>query len=58
MAMHPASSVSGYYFSHPSSKYFGVGKVSHDQISDYSKRNGMEIEAVEKWLAQNVNYLT
>lgn len=57
MAMDPASSVSGYYFSHPDSRYFGLGKISFDQVEDYANRKQMEIPVVEKWLAQNINYL-
>lgn len=51
MAMHPGSSISGYYFSHPKSKYLGVGKITRDQTSDYAKRKGMSVEEVELWLA-------
>jgi len=55
-AMYPASSVSGYYFSHPDSKYFGLGKIGKDQVEDYAERKGMKVEEVEKWLAPNLNY--
>lgn len=55
-AMYPASSVSGYYFSHPQSKYFGLGKIGKDQVTDYAERKGMKVEEVEKWLAPNLNY--
>ena len=58
MAMSPAASVSGYYFAHPEARYFGLGKVSRDQIENYAKRKGMSIEDTEKWLGQNLNYLT
>ena len=54
MAMMPNSSVSGYYFAHPSSKYFTVGKIQDDQIEDYSKRKNMSIKEVEKWLRSNI----
>ena len=54
MAMMPNSSVSGYYFAHPSSKYFTVGKIQDDQIKDYSKRKNMSIIEVEKWLRSNI----
>ncbi len=54
MAMIPNSSVSGYYFAHPSSKYFTVGKIQDDQIEDYSKRKNMSINEVEKWLRSNI----
>lgn len=55
-AMWPASSVSGLYFAHPQSKYFGVGKIDKDQIIDYAKRKGMDVAGVEKWLAPILNY--
>ena len=54
MAMTPNSSVSGYYFSHPKSKYFTVGKIQNDQIKDYAKRKEMSINEVEKWLQSNI----
>jgi len=54
-AMHPAASVSGLYFSHPDSKYFGVGKIGDDQVRDYAARKGVSVEFVEKWLAPNLN---
>jgi 5-methyltetrahydrofolate--homocysteine methyltransferase len=53
MAMWPASSVSGYYFAHPESKYFGLGKIKSDQIEDYAKRRNISLEQAEKWLAPN-----
>jgi 5-methyltetrahydrofolate--homocysteine methyltransferase len=55
-AMYPASSVSGFYFGHPESKYFNVGKIDKDQVMDYAKRKGMSIEEVERWLAPNLGY--
>ena len=55
-AMFPASSVSGYYFSHPESRYFPIGKIGKDQVEDYAKRKGMSITEVENWLASNLNY--
>jgi 5-methyltetrahydrofolate--homocysteine methyltransferase len=55
-AMYPASSVSGLYFSHAESKYFGVGKIGKDQVLDYQKRKGMDLKALERWLAPNLNY--
>ncbi|MEQ9404377.1 MAG: methionine synthase [Cyclobacteriaceae bacterium] len=55
-AMYPASSVSGFYFSHPASKYFGLGKIGRDQVADYARRKGMDKKDVEKWLAPNLNY--
>ena len=54
MAMTPNSSVSGYYFSHPMSRYFSVGKVQDDQIKDYAKRKKMSINEAEKWLRSNI----
>lgn len=55
-AMYPASSVSGFYFAHPDAKYFGLGKISKDQVQDYAARKGMNVEEVEKWLQPNLNY--
>jgi len=55
-AMYPAASVSGWYFSHPDSMYFGLGDVSEDQIIDYANRKNMTKEEVEKWLASHLNY--
>ncbi len=55
-AMYPASSVSGYYFSHPSSTYFNVGKLGKDQIEDYSKRKQADIPTTERWLSSYLNY--
>ena len=54
MAMWPASSVSGYYFGNPESKYFGLGKIKEDQVIDYSKRRGISTEVATKWLAPNI----
>jgi 5-methyltetrahydrofolate--homocysteine methyltransferase len=55
-AMHPGASVSGLYFSHPDSKYFGVGKIGDDQVHDYAARKGVSAEFVGKWLAPNLDY--
>ncbi|MEL7003127.1 MAG: vitamin B12 dependent-methionine synthase activation domain-containing protein, partial [Bacteroidota bacterium] len=55
-AMYPAASVSGFYFSHPESTYFGLGNISKDQVEQYAKRKGIDIEVMEKWLAPNLNY--
>ncbi|MGB0583058.1 MAG: vitamin B12 dependent-methionine synthase activation domain-containing protein, partial [Limisphaerales bacterium] len=55
-AMWPGSSVSGLYFSHPESKYFAVGKIGKDQVEDYAKRKGMDVEQVERWLGPNLAY--
>jgi 5-methyltetrahydrofolate--homocysteine methyltransferase len=53
--MHPGASVSGLYFSHPDSKYFGVGKIADDQVRDYAKRKGVSVDYVEKWLGPNLD---
>lgn len=55
-AMYPAASVSGFYFSHPESKYFGIGKIGKDQVEEYAKRKGKDLAYVEKWLAPNLGY--
>ena len=55
-AMTPASSVSGLYFSHPDSVYFGVGKIEKDQVQDYARRKDMSLGDVERWLAPILNY--
>lgn len=55
-AMYPASSVSGWYFSHPDSKYFGIGKIAKDQVEDYAQRKDMKTEEVERWLQSVLNY--
>lgn len=55
-AMYPAAAVSGWYFSHPESKYFGLGQISKDQLEDYANRKGMGVEEAEKWLAPTLNY--
>jgi 5-methyltetrahydrofolate--homocysteine methyltransferase len=54
--MWPGASVSGLYFAHPESKYFGVGKISRDQILDYHLRKQMDLQSVERWLAPYLNY--
>lgn len=55
-AMYPGAAVSGYYFSNPQSKYFGLGKIEKDQVVDYAKRRGMSIEEIERWLSPNLSY--
>jgi 5-methyltetrahydrofolate--homocysteine methyltransferase len=55
-AMWPGSSVSGLYFDHPESRYFSLGKIDRDQVADYSKRKGMSVAEVERWLGPNLNY--
>lgn len=56
MAMYPAAAVSGFYFAHPQSKYFPVGKISKDQVEDYAARKGMSVEEVERWLSPVLEY--
>jgi 5-methyltetrahydrofolate--homocysteine methyltransferase len=55
-AMWPAAAVSGLYFAHPESRYFGVGKIGRDQVADYAKRKGWSVEEAERWLAPILNY--
>jgi 5-methyltetrahydrofolate--homocysteine methyltransferase len=55
-AMWPGAAVSGLYFSHPQSHYFGVGKIERDQVEDYAKRKGWSVAEAEKWLAPILNY--
>lgn len=55
-AMYPAASVSGFYFMHEESKYFGLGKIEKDQVEDYANRKGWTVEQAEKWLAPNLSY--
>ena len=55
LAMYPASSVSGWYFAHPEAKYFGLGKIKHDQVEDIAKRKGVEVAVMEKWLSPNLD---
>jgi 5-methyltetrahydrofolate--homocysteine methyltransferase len=50
LAMNPPASVCGWYFAHPQSHYFGLGKIQHDQLKDYAKRKNMSVEEAEKWL--------
>ncbi|WP_026753954.1 methionine synthase [Sediminibacter sp. Hel_I_10] len=54
LAMWPAASVSGCYFAHPEAKYFGLGKITEDQLKDYAKRRGVSNEEAEKWLSPNL----
>ncbi|HEU4788105.1 MAG TPA: methionine synthase [Flavobacterium sp.] len=54
MAMWPASSVSGYYFGNPESKYFGLGKIKEDQVIDYAKRRSVSTDVAKKWLNPNI----
>jgi 5-methyltetrahydrofolate--homocysteine methyltransferase len=55
-AMWPGASVCGLYFSHPQSRYFGVGKIEQDQVADYARRKGWTVEECERWLAPILNY--
>ncbi|MGH8278246.1 MAG: methionine synthase [Gammaproteobacteria bacterium] len=55
-AMWPGAAVSGFYFSHPESRYFAVGKINRDQVSDYAKRKAMDLDTAERWLAPNLGY--
>ena len=55
-AMYPTAAVSGLYFSHPESRYFGLGKINKDQVQSYSKRKSMDIKQVERWLSPNLGY--
>ena len=55
-AMWPAAAVSGFYFSHPESRYFGVGKIGRDQVADYAVRKGWTLDEAERWLAPILNY--
>lgn len=56
LAMFPAASVCGWYFSHPESKYFGVGKINKDQVEDYAARKNMPLEEAERWLMPILEY--
>ena len=55
-AMYPAAAVSGWYFSHPESKYFGLGQIGKDQVESYARRKGMSTAEMERWLAPVLNY--
>jgi 5-methyltetrahydrofolate--homocysteine methyltransferase len=54
--MMPAASVSGFYYAHPESRYFAVGRIGRDQVGDYARRKGMSLATVERWLASNLAY--
>ncbi|MBU6120249.1 methionine synthase [Hymenobacter siberiensis] len=56
LAMYPASSVSGMYYAHPDSRYFGLGRIGKDQVADIAQRKGMELPELERWLMPNLNY--
>ncbi|MCW8844951.1 MAG: methionine synthase [Gammaproteobacteria bacterium] len=55
-AMWPTAAVSGWYFSHPQSKYFALGKIDKDQVVDYARRKGLTLDEAERWLAPNIGY--
>jgi len=55
-AMYPTAAVSGFYFAHPQSRYFGLGKITKEQIEDYATRKGMSVEEAERWLSPNLAY--
>ena len=55
-AMFPTAAVSGFYFAHPESRYFSVGKIDRDQVVSYAQRKGMSVAEVERWLAPNLGY--
>jgi len=55
-AMYPTAAVSGWYFSHPDSRYLVVGRIDRDQVEDYARRKGLGVEEVERWLAPNLGY--
>ena len=55
-AMYPAAAVSGWYFSHPRSQYFVVGRLTREQVEDYAKRKGWTLAEAERWLAPNLDY--
>ncbi|MGB1299567.1 MAG: vitamin B12 dependent-methionine synthase activation domain-containing protein, partial [Psychrobium sp.] len=55
-AMFPTAAVSGWYFAHPESRYFGVSDIKKDQVEDYAKRKGMSLQEAERWLSPNLSY--
>ena len=55
-AMYPTAAVSGWYFSHPDSRYLVVGRIDRDQVEDYARRKGLSVDEVERWLAPNLGY--
>ncbi|CAI8273277.1 MAG: Methionine synthase [Flavobacteriia bacterium] len=54
MAMVPAASVSGYYFAHPDSRYFALGKIKEDQLKEYAERKNLNLDVARKWLSPNL----
>ena len=55
-AMYPAASVSGWYFAHPDARYFALGKIDRDQVEDYAKKKGWDMENAERWLRPTLGY--
>jgi 5-methyltetrahydrofolate--homocysteine methyltransferase len=53
-AMYPGAAVSGFYFWHPESSYFGLGRIGRDQLEDYARRKGMTVETAARWLSSNL----
>ncbi|MEX1665872.1 methionine synthase [Zhongshania arctica] len=56
LAMHPAAAVSGFYYSHPESRYFAVGRIGKDQVTSIAQRKGMEMKTMERWLSPSLDY--
>jgi 5-methyltetrahydrofolate--homocysteine methyltransferase len=54
--MYPTAAVSGWYIGHPDSRYFALGKIDKDQVTDYAQRKGLSVAEVEKWLSPNLGY--
>lgn len=54
--MYPTAAVSGFYLSHPSARYFAVGKIARDQVEDYARRKGWSLTQAERWLAPSLGY--
>jgi 5-methyltetrahydrofolate--homocysteine methyltransferase len=55
-AMFPTAAVSGFFYSHPESKYFSVGKIARDQLESFAERKGISVAEAEKWLSPNLGY--
>ena len=55
LAMYPTASVSGWYFAHPQSKYFGVGRINQEQVESLAERKGYSVEDMERWLSPNLH---
>ena len=56
LAMYPTAAVSGLYYAHPDSRYFGLGRIGRDQVADMAQRKGMGLAELERWLMPNLNY--